>query len=72
MRKFILLVLCIILAETLFAMNINKGKTIRVEAGFHTFGRSYDIEFDGKKGSVVGPTSILIAEKEYNIQLNLN
>lgn len=40
MRKFILLVLCIILAETLFSMSITKGKTIRVEAGFHTFGKS--------------------------------
>ena len=54
MRKFIFLVLCILFMETLFSMNTSKGKTIRVEAGFHTFGRSYKIENDGKKGAIEG------------------
>lgn len=54
MRKFIFLVLCILFMETLFSMNTSKGKTIRVEAGFHTFGRSYKIENDGKVGKIEG------------------
>ena len=52
MRKFIFLVLCIIFMESLFSMSISKGKTISVKAGFHTFGRSYDIKYDNKTGKV--------------------
>ena len=54
MRKFIFLVLCIIFMESLFSMSISKGKTISVKAGFHTFGRSYDIKYDNKTGKVEG------------------